>query len=134
MLDFSEIMLLGYLGGDPEVRSTSNGTMVATFSLGTSTNGKDNEPSWYKIVVWERGAEAAKRLRKGMRLFVRGQSKTRSYEDKQGNKRYVNEIHLSDKNWQHGIEKIDTAFWKTENSGEPKNAAEEVIEGVEDLF
>ena len=96
----NKVILVGNLGGDPEVRSTPSGQSVAEFSLATSRKWKDRdgnrqeETEWHRIICWGRQAEVAGQyLRKGKQIFVEGRIQTRSWEDKQsGEKRYKTEI------------------------------------------
>jgi single-strand DNA-binding protein len=95
----NRVMLLGNLGADPELRSTSGGQAVLKFRLATSESYLDRNRTrqerteWHNIVVWGKRAEAlAKILNKGSRLFVEGSLRNSSYEDREGNKRYKTEI------------------------------------------
>jgi single-strand DNA-binding protein len=95
----NRVMLLGNLGADPELRSTSGGQSVLKFRLATSESYLDRNRTrqerteWHNVVVWGKRAEAlAKILNKGSRLFVEGSLRTSSYEDREGNKRYKTEI------------------------------------------
>lgn len=96
--------LIGNLGRDPEMRSKQDGSNVATFNLATSESWKDKNTGerverveWHKIVVFnERLCDlAGKYLRKGSKVFVEGQLKTRKWTDNAGIDRYVTEIHLT---------------------------------------
>jgi single-strand DNA-binding protein len=91
--------LIGNLGADPDIRTTGGGTKVAEFSVATSRrwndrNGQQQEKTeWHRIVAWSALADIAERyLRKGDRVYVEGEIQYRSYEDKDGNTRYVTEI------------------------------------------
>lgn len=95
-------MLLGNLGKDPELKSTPSGAAVCNFSLATGENFKDKDghwqerAEWHNIVVWNKQAEvAAKFLKKGSRVLLRGSIKTRNWE-KDGQKHYMTEIVVSD--------------------------------------
>jgi single-strand DNA-binding protein len=101
--------LIGNLGADPEVRTVSSGTKVAEFSVATSRqwtdrNGQQQEKTeWHRVVAWGYSAEkeglagvAERFLKKGDRVFIEGQIEYRSYEDKDGNTRYVTEIRAND--------------------------------------
>lgn len=93
----NQVTLIGNIGKDPEVRFTQSGAAVATFSLATSfpiRKGGNTEwgTDWHNIVVWGDLAELATELTKGTRVVVVGQIKTRSYEDKNGQKRYTTEV------------------------------------------
>ena len=96
--------LIGNLGRDPEMRSKQDGSNVATFNLATSDSWKDKHTGerverveWHKIVIFnERLCElAGKYLRKGSKVYVEGQLKTRKWTDNAGIDRYVTEIHLT---------------------------------------
>lgn len=92
-------MLIGHLGKDPEVRHLDNNSVVANFPLATSESYTDKQGNrveqteWHNIVLWRRLAEIAEQyLRKGSMIYVEGRIRTRSYEDRDGNKRYITEI------------------------------------------
>ena len=92
------MILVGHLGKDPEVRHLENGTSVASFTLATTESytkdgSRFEQTEWHNIVVWRGLAEiAAKYLHKGKLVYVEGKLRSRSYEDKEGNKRYITEI------------------------------------------
>jgi len=90
----NKVILLGRLGNDPEVRTTQNGTMVATLSLATNDGIGDNiTTEWHRVVVFGKGAEAIQRYTsKGTQLFVEGRLRTNKYQDKNGNMQYSTEI------------------------------------------
>ena len=95
----NKVILVGNVGKDAEVRHIDSGVAVATFPLATSEtytakNGeKVTTTEWHNIVVWRGLAEfAGKYIQKGRQLYVEGQIRSRSYDDKDGNKRYVTEI------------------------------------------
>ncbi|MDX1674996.1 MAG: single-stranded DNA-binding protein [Longimicrobiales bacterium] len=82
----NKIILVGNVGRDPEVQSTSNGHKVAHFSLATSRripkeNGFEERTEWHRLTVWDRLAEIAEEyVRKGDRLYVEGRMQYDSYE------------------------------------------------------
>jgi single-strand DNA-binding protein len=95
---YNRVVLIGNVGKDPEVRSTTGGVSVATFSLATTEMWKDKygipqeRTDWHNIVAWRKLAEIIQEIvKKGSRLLVEGKIQTRSYE-KNGEKRYVTEI------------------------------------------
>ena len=103
----NKIMLIGNLGADPEVRSTSNGSRVATLSLATSrqwttqAGEKQEKTEWHRCVVWNaKGSGLAdvveKYLKKGDRVYVEGRIEYRTWQDKEGQKRYTTEINVRD--------------------------------------
>ncbi len=98
-MSLNRVMLIGNLGKDPEVRFTPGGQAVARFSLATSEVFNDREgqrqerTEWHNIVVWGKQAETCGQyLAKGRQVFIEGSIRNRSYDDKDGNKRYITEV------------------------------------------
>lgn len=104
MSGLNKVMLIGRLGSDPELRYTPDGTAVANFSIATSEEWKDKNSGekkerteWHRIVAWRKlGEICGEYLAKGKQVYVEGRIQTRSWEDKDGNKRYTTEIVASD--------------------------------------
>ena len=104
MSGLNKVMLIGRLGSDPELRYTPDGTAVANFSIATSEEWKDKNTGekkerteWHRVVAWRRlGEICGEYLAKGKQIYVEGRIQTRSWEDKDGNKRYTTEIVASD--------------------------------------
>lgn len=98
MSGINKVILVGHLGKDPEVRHLDGGVSVASFPLATSEtftkDGKKVEQTeWHNIVMWRGLADiAAKYLQKGKLVYIEGKLRTRSFEDKEGNKRYTTEV------------------------------------------
>lgn len=107
----NKAMLIGNVGQDPEVRSTSNGGRVATFSLATSrtwngpTGDRQEKTEWHRCVVWNagRGQGAGgmgladvveKYVKKGDKLYVEGPIEYRQWQDKENQTRYTTEIRV----------------------------------------
>jgi single-strand DNA-binding protein len=99
------VTLIGNLGADPEVRSTTGGNRVASFSLATSrswsgANGERQEKTeWHKCVVWNTKtsqlADIVERyLKKGDKVYVEGRVEYRQWQDKEGQTRYMTEINV----------------------------------------
>ena len=96
----NKVMLIGNLGKDPELRYTSSGVAVATFSLATNESWKDQDGNtqerteWHNIVAWRKLAEiCGEWLKKGKKVYIEGRIQTRSYDDKNtGTKKYITEI------------------------------------------
>ena len=95
----NKVILIGHLGADPEIRYTQNGAPVANLRLATSEswknkNGqKEERTEWHRVVAWSKLAElAGQYLSKGRQIYVEGRLQTRSWDDKDGNKRYSTEI------------------------------------------
>lgn len=98
-MSINKVILVGNLGKDPELRYTGSGTAVASFSLATTEKfkGSDGKPQekteWHNIVAWRQLAEiCGKYLQKGKQVYIEGKVQTRSYDDRDGNKRYITEI------------------------------------------
>ena len=98
-MSVNKAILVGNVGKDPEVRYLEGGTSVASFSLATSEvyknrNGeKVTQTEWHNIVAWRGLAELAEKyITKGKQLYIEGRITNRSWEDKDGNKRYTTEI------------------------------------------
>ena len=96
----NKALLLGQVGKDPEIRSTTGGTTVATFSLATADRQKDSQGNWtektewHNLVALSRTAEVVRDyVKKGTQLFIEGKIQTRSWDDKStGEKKYHTEI------------------------------------------
>ncbi len=98
-MSINKVILVGNVGKDPEIRHLDSGVVVANFPLATSEsytakNGdKVTSTEWHNIVLWRGLAEVAEKyVSKGRQLYIEGRIKTRSYDDKDGNKRYITEI------------------------------------------
>ncbi len=99
MASINKVILIGNVGADPEVRYTPSGTAVANFSLATTetwTNKdgeKDQKTEWHRIVAWgKQGEICGEYLSKGKQVYVEGSLQTRSWEDRDGVKRWSTEI------------------------------------------
>jgi len=95
----NKVILIGRLGSDPELRYTPNGDAVANFRIATNRVWKDKEGNqqeradWHRIVAWRKLAErCGEYLRKGSHVYIEGRLETRSWQDKNGNKRFVTEV------------------------------------------
>src|ERR1043165_8834731 len=100
---FNKLILVGNLAADPDMRYTPSGQGVCELRVATSEswndkNGQRQERTeWHRIVVWGKRAEVcSKYLSKGRQVFVEGRIQTRTYDDKDGNKRYITEIIAAD--------------------------------------
>jgi single-strand DNA-binding protein len=98
----NKAIIVGNLGKDPEVRFTPGGRAVAKFSVATTERWTDQQgqrqekTEWHNIVVWGKQAEiCGQYLSKGRQVYVEGRITNRSYDDKDGNKRYITEIVVS---------------------------------------
>ena len=95
----NKVMLIGNVGKDPDINFTPSGVKVAQFRMATSETWKDKEGAiqehtdWHTIVAWRGLADVVEKLvHRGSRVYVEGRIQSRSYDDKEGQKRYVTEI------------------------------------------
>ncbi len=114
----NKVILIGRLGQDPELKYTPSGAAVTNFSVATNSVWKDSDGNrkeqteWHRVVMWRRLAEVAgEYLKKGSRVYIEGSLRTRSWDDKDGNKRYMTEI------------MVDT-FTMLDNKGDSGGAAQ----------
>lgn len=101
MASVNQATVIGYVGEAPKVNSTQQGRKVASFAVATTEKGYTSKSGvqypdrteWHNIVLWGNLAEIAEKfLRKGSSVYIQGKMRTRSYDDKNGIKRYVTEI------------------------------------------
>ncbi len=96
----NKVILIGNLGKDPEVRRLENGTVVASFPIATSetyvdrtTGERKDNTDWHNIVAWRGLAEVVEKyVRKGIKVYIEGKLKTRSWTDQSGATRYTTEV------------------------------------------
>jgi len=103
MASFNKITIVGYLGRDPELRYTPDGTPVCDFSIATTERKKDKSgefqdvTTWFRVSLWRRQAEVANQyLSKGKQVYVEGRLTQREYQDRDGNTRTSLEVQGSD--------------------------------------
>ncbi|MBC8083132.1 MAG: single-stranded DNA-binding protein [Hymenobacter sp.] len=99
MAGINKVILVGNLGKDPEVRHLEAGISVANFTLATNEYYKDKQGTrierteWHNIAAWRGLAEMAEKyLKKGQQVYVEGKIRTRQYQDKENQTRYITEI------------------------------------------
>jgi single-strand DNA-binding protein len=99
MRGVNRVMLIGNLGKDPDIQFLEGNIGVAKFSLATTETYKDrggkliSQTEWHTVVLWRGLAELAQKyLHKGSLVYIEGRLKTRSWEDKEGNKKFATEI------------------------------------------
>ena len=99
----NRVQLIGNLGADPEIKSFENNKLVANLSIATSesfTNSdgdKIDNTQWHNVVAWGKNADlAGKYLSKGNQVCIEGNLNYRSYEDKNGDLKYISEIIVND--------------------------------------
>lgn len=95
----NKVILIGRLGKDPEMKYTPSGTAVANFNIATNESIKDKEGNytdhtdWHKVVAFGRTAEVAgEYLTKGKLVYIEGRLQTRSWDDQNGQKKYMTEV------------------------------------------
>ena len=95
----NKVILVGNLGADPEMKYTPSGTPICTFRLATSESFKDRDGNqqerteWHRVVAWAKLAEiCGQYLAKGRQVYIEGSIRTRSWDDADGNKRFMTEI------------------------------------------
>jgi single-strand DNA-binding protein len=99
----NKVQLIGNLGAKPEVKNTENGRKLAKFSLATRESyqrpggDKVTETQWHRLVAWGKVAELAEKfLDKGKEVAIEGKLINRSYKDKNGDKKYITEVQVSE--------------------------------------
>lgn len=103
MASFNKIVIVGYLGKDPEIRYLPDGTAVCSFSVATTEKKKDKSGEfqdvtlWFKINVWGKQAETANQyLSKGRQVYLEGRLSQQEYTDRDGNRRTSLEVRATD--------------------------------------
>lgn len=98
MASVNKVILIGKLGRDPELKNTPSGKAVCTLNIATTETwsqdgNKQERTEWHRVIVWGKSGEnCAKYLAKGRPVYVEGRLQTRSWDDKDGSKRYATEI------------------------------------------
>ena len=99
----NKVQLIGNLGNAPEVRTVESGKKMARFSVATNENYRNakgekvTETQWHNLVAWGKVAEIVEKfLTKGKEVAIEGKLVNRSYNDKEGNKKYVTEIQVNE--------------------------------------
>ena len=99
----NKVILLGNIGKNPDIKSTQNGSKLASFSIATSKRWKDKQTQeykdkteWHKVVVFGEGLVdiVDKYVKKGSKIYIEGELQTRKWQDQTGNDRYTTEIVL----------------------------------------
>lgn len=99
MASLNKVILIGNLGKDPEIRTTTTGQSIATFSIATGEKFKnrsgewEERTEWHNVVLWGKLAETARDyLHKGKQVYIEGKLQTRKWEGKDGHDRYTTEV------------------------------------------
>jgi single-strand DNA-binding protein len=146
-MSVNKAILVGFVGNDPEVRYLENGTPVANFRLATSetyTNRggeKVTQTEWHSVVLWRGLAEITEKyVKKGSQLYIEGRIRTRSWDDRDGNKRYTTEIvadtmQMMGKKSDGNSEMTSHQNQVSEDPAMPKSSAEPIADsdGTDDL-
>lgn len=98
----NSVQLIGHLGSDPEIKTVKNDSKVARVNIATTESYKNTKgvyvdtTTWHRLVGWEKVAERmGKQMKKGLEVAVQGKLVQRNYDDKNGIKRYVTEVRVS---------------------------------------
>lgn len=101
--DLNKVQFTGYLGADPDMRYTPQGSAVTNFSVASGRTWKDKEGNqhenteWFRVVAWDRLAEICNQyLTKGTRVYIEGRLQTRKWTDRDGQDRYSTEVIAQD--------------------------------------
>ena len=99
----NRVEIIGNLGADPEIRSTTSGVRVATLSVATNRRWTDKQgqtqekTEWHRVICWDRLAEICERfLKRGDRVYVDGSIEYRQFEGQDGQTKYITEIRARD--------------------------------------
>jgi single-strand DNA-binding protein len=99
----NKVQLIGNLGNDPEIITLDSGKKLAKFSLATNEYYKDadgqkqTKTEWHNLVAWNKTAELIENyVTKGKEIAIEGKLTTRTWDDKEGNKRYTTEVVVSE--------------------------------------
>ena len=99
----NKVQLIGNLGANPEIKTLDGGKKLARFNVATSENYRNakgekvTETQWHTLVAWGKVAEIAEKyLKKGSEVAIEGKLISRSYNDKDGNKKYITEVQVNE--------------------------------------
>jgi single-strand DNA-binding protein len=128
----NKVILIGRLGADPEIRYTPSGAEVANFRIATSENWtnkngeKEERTEWHRIVAWRNLAKiCGEYLSKGRLVYIEGKIRTRTWEDREGNKRSTTEIEAMDMKMLGGTGEQDRKAKEPEPDQPPPPAKDE---------
>ncbi|MFN3403230.1 MAG: single-stranded DNA-binding protein [Cytophagaceae bacterium] len=140
MAGVNKVILLGNLGKDPEIRVVESGRKVAQFSLATTETYKDKngdrveQTEWHNVVFWGPIADVIEKyLKKGSQVYIEGRIKTRSYEDKEGVKKWITEIMGQNMTMLGGPRSSSDSGESRSYSAEPVSQPAAVDEAIDDL-
>jgi len=143
-MSVNKVILIGNVGKDPEVRYLEGGVVVAKFPFATSESYKNkngeriNQTEWHNVVLWRGQAEFAEKfISKGVQLYIEGRIKSRSWDDKEGNKRYITEIYgdnlrlLTKKSEPSTMDTEESRINNTEDKAKPNSEDDEIFDDDE---
>lgn len=142
-MTINKVILVGNLGNDPEIRSTSDGREIASFSLATSESWKDKntgerktKTEWHRIAIFSQGLVGIVKnyLKKGSKVYLEGQLQTRKWVDNAGIEKYTTEIVLQNfssslnilDNRQDGMNSAPSNF--NDSGNQTNNEADNIID------
>ena len=109
----NKVILIGNIGAKPEIRNTQNGDKVASFTIATSENWKDQQgqqqtrTEWHKIVIFGKLTQIVESyLDKGSKIYIEGQLRTRKWQNQQGQDQYTTEVVLTQ--FKGSLQMLDT--------------------------
>ncbi len=136
----NKVILVGNVGKDPEIKVAGSGASIATFSLATTDRTKDqtgnwtDRTEWHSLVAFQRTAEIIRDyVKKGSKLYIEGRIQTRSWDDKDGQKKYRTEIIVNDLVLLSGRGEGESGGYSRSNSYDqrPPAAADELVQSTE---
>ena len=139
MASINKVILIGNLGADPELRSTSSGESICNLRLATTDKWKDKTTGearetteWHRVVLYRRLAEiAGEYLKKGSSVYIEGRLRTRKWQDKDGNERATTEIEGNELKMLWG-KRSDGEFRTPSSARTPNSAAPVPATGEEE--
>ncbi|MFP4018619.1 MAG: single-stranded DNA-binding protein [Bacteroidales bacterium] len=139
----NKVILIGNVGKDPEVKHLDNGNVMAKFPLATSEvyKNKENEKvtstEWHNIIIFSKLAEVVEKyVKKGDALYLEGRIRTRSYEDKDGVKKYITEIIVNNMQMLGGGKSDQSTSYdnsQSENEGKAESSSTAIPDEGDDL-
>jgi single-strand DNA-binding protein len=136
----NKVILVGNVGKDPEIKVAGSGASIATFSLATSDRTKDQQGNWtdrtewHSLVAFQRTAEIVRDyVKKGAKLYIEGRIQTRSWDDKDGQKKYRTEIIVNDLVLLSGRGEGESGGYSRSNSYDQRQpaAADDLVQSTE---
>ena len=134
-MTINKVILVGNLGNDPEIRSTSDGREIANISIATSESWKDkntgerkSKTEWHRVVIFSQGLVGIVKnyLKKGSKIYLEGQLQTRKWVDNAGIEKYTTEIVLQ--NFNSTLQILDSRQNNPDNQNTNQEAAENIID------